>query len=188
MELLEKRFTPSEIIEITDVTKYNLQSYSVRGHLVSDSANIGGGKVQGKRRTYSFCSLMHLAIAKELIDVGFAAKSAFNHAAQFAYTGSSDEEDNFDREPGLPFHQDHGDTLLAVSGNRIWIGCWRHSSPNSMDNMMSALGGSAGYTGVTVLALVNASNVFDRVCRRMDQQAYDILDEVYSHRDAVSET
>lgn len=180
MELLTRKFSATEVTEITGVTKYNLQSYLTRGHLSFGGEDIEGGAVQGKRRSFYFYTVMQIALAKSLIDLGMTAKSAFSHVAEFSHTGGDPFMDEPGRWAGLPHHHEHGETILAVSGDRNSLGCWKMGEGDYLAKTLASLGGSQGALGVEGAVLVNASLVFAGVCRRLGLHPFEVLDEAYA--------
>jgi hypothetical protein len=180
MELLTRTFSAMEVTEITGVTKYNLQSYLIRGHLSFVGDDIEGGTVQGKRRSFYFFTVMQIALAKSLIDLGMTAKLAFHHVSEFALSGGDPFMGEPGRWAGLPYHHDHGETILAVSGARNCLGRWKDGEGDFFGETMSGLSESKSATDIEGAVFVNVSRVFRVVCERLGVDPHEVLDEAYA--------
>lgn len=109
---LLKRFQTGDVLRAANVTNDQLQSWIRRGFIVgSKGEGVEMTGSPGKYRSYSFYTIMQIAVAKALTDEGVPVKQAFRAALVFSHTGSET------RNPGFPYH-DGSETLLCVSGER----------------------------------------------------------------------
>ncbi|MCE8005996.1 hypothetical protein [Aestuariivita sp.] len=175
MELDELRFSTAQVAQICDIPKEKFQLWNARYCITGKSHQPEGGGAQGKARRYTFRHVMDFAIAKALVDAGMNPKEAFAKSPHFAHFGSTDDMDHL-RVPGLPMHQEYGDTLMIVGGIGHWIGCHNRSN-QALDEAMGYLGGPIG--DLDSFVVVNASKVFGRVCRRLGLHPFEVLDERY---------
>jgi hypothetical protein len=160
--------------------RFNLQNNIRRGHLSFVSEQIKGGEIQGNCRSFTFFALMQIAVAKYLIDLGMTAKSAFHHVSEFALSGGDPFMGEPGRWAGLPYHHDHGETILAVSGARNCLGRWKDGEGDFFGETMSGLSESKSATDIEGAVFVNVSRVFRVVCERLGVDPHEVLDEAYA--------
>ena len=176
MEIFNRLFSAAEVAELTGVSKYNLQSYQHRGHLSLGGVETEGGTVQGKRRSFYFHMVVQIALANALIDQGVSAKSAFSYVREFAFIGGGSFENDPGRWAGMPFHHEHGETILAISGGRSCITRWRSNGSDYFSETIGRLGGS----DFSAAIFLNASRIFADICGRLDLHPNEVLDEAYA--------
>lgn len=124
----------------------------------------------GVRRSFSFYSVMEIAVAAALTELGLAPSQAFRAAQGFAHTGDEN------RMIAFPFPE--GRTLLCVAGDRSTELMW---SPGQdlMSIARHHLGRPLGFV------VLDASELFDRVTGSLGYHPQRLLDDEYA-RDAGS--
>lgn len=175
MDFFHLEFSAGELTRHTGVKPSNIQSYLKRNiwnppaSFGSDYSGLQGGGVKGKHRKFSIFSLLHLAYAKVMIDMGISAQEAFKWTWDIAYTGGSEFMDGPERWAGLPFPPEYGSTVFAFSGSagRTWLGC-----DKSILKGINKMG--AGGVGI-----VPISKVFESVCRSLELDPAVVLAEAY---------
>lgn len=177
MQVLGMRFGTAELCTALNMPVQTLHSYHKRGYMVGNQTS-GGGK-RGARKLFTWHDVMHVAMARALIDAGMSDPvPAFLAARDFAHTSGEDHgTDAPMRLPGLPWHFSRGQTLFAVGGGRTAEMAW---DPNSRRNpyleFFAKFGGLRGPEGFVVL---DASRVFDRVAASLGAHPGKVLDAAY---------
>jgi hypothetical protein len=176
MDFFRLEFSAGELAHHTGVMPSNIQSYLKRNiwtpptTVNAEYSGLQGGGVKGKHRRFSIFSLLDLAYAKTMIDMGMSAQEAFKWTWDIAYTGGSEFMDSPERWAGLPFPPEHGLTIFAFSGaaNRTWLGC----DKSILDGINTMGAGGVG--------IVPVSKVFEAVCRSLELDPALVLEEAYS--------
>jgi len=159
-------FSTGDVCRAAGITNAALQTWIRRGLIVGHGD--GGVDMPGKagvRRAFGFYTVMEIATAKALTDLGLSASQAFRAAQRFAHTGDSK------RMVAFPFAE--GRTLVCVAGDRSTELAWQPG-----DDLIAAVRNHLGRPlGFTVL---DASDLFDRVTASLGYHPQQLLDEEYS--------
>ena len=156
-------FKLGEIATAVGVSSPTLKAYLPRSVARRDDVKGGGGP--GKRRSFTFHSLMEFGIAVALLKSGVGSvETAFSAAAVFAHTGS------MDRLPGLP-HKSSRITLLAVW--RDGAECFPMGEGYLAPLPIFAPDGPEG------LILLECGRVFARICRAFEQEPDEVVRAAY---------
>jgi hypothetical protein len=184
MQLFVDTFSAGQVIEAARVSNSTLQTWFARGLIVAPQESpIAGGGAPGRYRRFTFRNVMEIAVAKALIDIGFADLSrAFSAARHFAHVGHVRQtlNDKPNRVPGLPF-DDGGTaspTFLLVSGDRSAEFFWQKALGKSAYAYMKheLFGEMTVHDGFVTLDL---SAVFERVATALGYNPRAILAEAY---------
>lgn len=176
--LNEQTFGAGEITRFADVTNDNLQNWLKRKVIMGQHDITGGGGI-GQRRKFTFNNLMEIAVAAELMAcAGLNVSDAFRASKMFSHTGHGptgfvgEAAQGAERRPGMPYHHDHGTTLLCVwnEGQRVIL------TDNGLLNINTVLPHGSIATGFVVL---DVSEVFARVMNRMGRDYRAVLNEAY---------
>lgn len=176
MDFFHLEFSASELAHHTGVKPTNIQSYLKRNiwappaSVSSEYSGLQGGGVKGKHRKFSIFSVLHLAYAKVMIDLGMSAQAAFRWTWDVAYTGGDNFMNGPERWAGIPFPRKPGSTVFVFSGaaDRSWLG---------YDKFISDGIAKMGAGGV---GIVPVSKVFEAVCRSLELDPDVVLDEAYN--------
>jgi len=179
MDILNLKLEARQVATLADIDPAKMQLWLNRNLIVGQLEPIEGGGSRGIRRKFSFFNLMDIAIARALVDAGLAPKSAFQISQYFAHTGGDRTETSPERHPSLPFHQSHGDTILATSLGRHWIGTVDEKSGGGIQAMFFHLSLARTERPVESAAIVNTSAIFSQVCEGLSLHPYKVLDEIY---------
>lgn len=103
MSILDSRFTTGQVVQATGVSNAVLQTWLRRNIVNAD--NIGGGGNPGSYRSFTFNTVIEIAVAKALIDAGIRNDAAFAAALTFAHAGNGPHPaaDIPPRMPGMLF-------------------------------------------------------------------------------------
>jgi hypothetical protein len=171
--VLSKEFSAKEVCEICGVSNDSLQNWIKRKLIVGHREIKGGGQGPGRHRRFSFFNVVEVAIANRLMTLGMQPKEAFKNAAHFAHSGGGGEVfDMPERLPGLPFHQEHGDTIFAVGLRGTWEAIWGRTPTSDPYAQMRQ------HVGDDFISL-NVTNVFNELCNAMGLHPFKTLDEIY---------
>ncbi|KZX95340.1 MULTISPECIES: hypothetical protein [unclassified Sulfitobacter] len=166
-------FSASEVSNLTGARPESIQNW-VKRKLIVGHRKIEGGGSQGKHRRFTFFNVMEIAMAQTLMDMHMGAKEAFTAAAQFAHSsGGGDDFGLPKRDPALPFHHHYGDTIFGVAGERTFEELWESGSTRD------TYGKLRQHLGSEHFLTVNASEVFNTVCARMQYHPFEVLDAAY---------
>lgn len=189
MNIFDKSYTTQEVADATGTTVKNMANWADRGLVVSKNKDDVG---RGRTRTYSWFTLMQVACATAIMDLGFSSpKDAFDAAAHFAHVGTGPSGwvgelpiDRAIRWPGLPFHHMRGITVMYVAGrnstvrlHRIWN---NEKFSDSYFSIRDELRGARGHIALDVLA------IFKEVCRRLGADYRVALDDAYRGEDEAT--
>jgi hypothetical protein len=180
MEIWTKTYSTHEVAAATDVSPATLQNWLKRGVVVGHNDAIEGGGIQGSRRRFSFYAIMQIGIASALIKAsgGMDLKMAFQAAMHFAHTGDGgagytvDNAREPERSPGHPYHFSLGRTLLATVGENTTV-VLNDPAGDMFGTIRNRLGWANGFT------LIDAGDVFDRVCSALGEHPNEVMDAVY---------
>ncbi len=153
MTILASRFTTGQVLQATGTKNPTLQTWIKRGFVVghsSEGAAVDMPGQPGLRRTFSFYTLMQIAVAAAIIKVSGNASRAFEAAIEFAHIG--DEQ----RSPGVPFRDGRTWLLVAEDDERLVNAKWGE------DPHMRASWPLGARRDAVIAVDVNA--IFDRVC------------------------
>ncbi|MCF3595478.1 helix-turn-helix domain-containing protein [Rhodobacteraceae bacterium LMO-12] len=170
---INNTFSASELSELTGAKPDSIQNWLKRDLIIGHKKITGGGG-QGKHRRFTFHNMIEVAMAQTLINLHMGSKEAFAASANFAHAGGGGTTFNMPkRDPGLPFHFNHGETIFGVAGGWTFEELWKPgSSRDTYGNLRQHLHADHFLT-------VNASEVFNLVCARMDVHPYKVLDAAY---------
>ncbi len=147
-------FGTGQVLEAADITNPALQTWIRRGVIVGHKDRpVDMPGTPGVRRRFSFCSVVEIALAKALTDVGVDLADAFHAAARFAHFGAGG------RHAGLPF-PGSASTLLCVAGQRVAI-VRQEPGEGVLAEIRARLGRPVGW------AMLDAGQVFARVVTRL---------------------
>jgi len=169
MNIFCDRFTTGQVVAVTCLPNNTLQSWLKRGVLTGmPSSPIGGGGVSGSHRRFSFCSVMEVAVAKALGDVGLSAANAVLAAKRFAHAGDVEPI----RFPGLPFDDRGklGNTMLCAAGGQSSV---VFSTPGT--DVLSKISARLG-RGFVVLEI---NDLFDNVVAALGYHPTDVMATAY---------
>lgn len=176
MELLDSTFTAQSLANASGCDVRKISDWASRGVLASSE----GGGVQGRGRKFSWFAVMEAAIANELMDMGLSSVTdAFTAASRFALIGEGfagyvgETMPGELRAPGLPWHPKRGLTYLFVwkDGGKVKL--------TGFDGDVKLADLTPDYHRATGFMVVNVSEVFSRVCKRMGLDHRSVLDEAY---------
>jgi hypothetical protein len=179
MDIYNERYSTSQVTAATGLPNHTLQSWLKRDLLVSPpGAPIEGGGNPGVHRRFSFQSIVEIAIAKALCDIGLATANAIKAGAHFAHFGQAvayypgEQLENFTpRRAGLPFkNSSGGKTLICVSDETSGEFLWYPGT-----DIFTLIGNKFG-NGFVVL---NASEVFERTVRALGFDPADVMTRAY---------
>jgi hypothetical protein len=173
-----KTFGASDVVRGADITPSTLQNW-LRRDVIVGHRKIQGGGSQGRHRRFTYFNVIEIATAAALTRCGVVDLAlAFGAAGSFAHGGSGGSGWEGDRStaspqrwPGLPFPGPCW-TMLAVAGTKSWSFAWRPGT-DPLAQVDHVLGRPEGYV------LVNASELFRKVCLRLDLQPGQIMDRAY---------
>lgn len=182
---MDRTFSTGDVILAAGVTNPVLQSWLKRGLIIGErDGRIDGGGAPGNRRRFEYSSLMEIATAKALIDAtsGMDLQTAFKVADEFAHFGEGRtptwDDGMSDVRParlgGYPFHFMHGDTFLAVAGGQAEIAL----VPKGGDAYRAAQR-ALGHRASVGLVVLDLTELFCRVCYRLQIDPFDSLNAVY---------
>jgi len=181
MNIFNERFSTGQVIAATGLPNHTLQSWLKRDLLVSQpEAPIEGGGVPGLHRKFSFHSVMEIAVAKALCDIGLSTANSLKAAVHFAHMGqviTYYEGESPDwaamRRPSLPFdNRNGGKTLIFVAGEKSGELHWRPGT-DILTTAISKFGDG--------FVMLNASDVFERTTRALDFDPNVVMASAYSH-------
>lgn len=174
--ILQETFTLARISEAVGKKPTTPRTHINRGLVVGQGPrSMSGDKPSGKHARFSFPTLMEFALAYHLYDtVGVHLDRSFKHAAKFAHIGGGGADfDLPERLPALPFHHKHGGTIWGIaSDTSVEIPTFGNIGRDIYGNMRRLL-------NTEDFILVNASEVFLRVCLMVGHQPDEALDEAY---------
>lgn len=185
MKLLNMKFSASQVSELTLVPGASIQNWVKRKLIVGHrgiAGGIEGGGSQGRHRQFSYFNVIEISLLNELVAAGLSPSDAAGAASTFAHTGGKGAEaQQLDRVPGLPFHFNHGETILAVGADkdRVATELWDPGSNyDTFGQIRHAVGAS--------FTAIDASQVFIGIAARLRDMTGDpcfgplrILDEAY---------
>lgn len=171
------------IVELADFLNWNVKgvqnTIDLGRWIPADHAVKGGGATR-KARLFGFCSILHMSMARSLVSETVGQKAAFEMTRSAAYTGEVTFDEPSNRHPGFPVEEKHGETFLAISSGRTWIGPLHTECPGrAFEDMRSHLGGQHGGHSIDTIMLVSLNRHFERVCRWMGYDPHDVLEEAY---------
>ncbi|MFV0297055.1 MAG: hypothetical protein ACK5JT_13155 [Hyphomicrobiaceae bacterium] len=186
MNIFEKNFTTQEVADATGTTVKNMANWADRGLITNKNKDEVG---RGKTRTYSWFTLMQVACATAIMELGVSSpKDAFDAAGHFAHIGTGPTgwvgaapQSAAVRLPGLPFHHMRGVTMFYVAGqhsavvlHRTWN---KEEFSETYHNLRDRLHGARGNISLDV------SEIFKEVCKRLDVDYRVALDDAYRGED-----
>lgn len=190
MEISTNTYSAHDVAAAAQVSPATLQNWLKRGVIVGHGNDaIEGGGIQGKHRRFSFFALMQISVAAALIEAsgGMQIKQAFYAAMTFAHSGhvasgwtgddGISDDDEPSRHASYPYHFRHGKTLLATVGGKTAI-LLENGSGDTFGNIRAALQRATGFT------IIDAGEVFDRVCAALGEHPNTVLDAAYSDIEA----
>lgn len=177
MELLNRTFTAQSVALAAGCTPKQITDWCNLGRVIGQREPLG----KGHSRKFSWFNLMEIAIAAELMDIGMSSvQDAFAAAQKFAHSGESpsvwigDEQEGPTRIPAMPWHHNIGQTLLFV---------WNGGSAVKLvddDGKVNLSSITPEYHRFTGFIVANVSEIFARVCNRMELDSRVVLDEAYA--------
>lgn len=176
MLLTDLKLPSSTVAELTGLNPETLQTYIRRNLLVGMGDRVEGGGAQGKHRRFTWYAIMQVALGAELIRANVAAKSAFDAAMYFAHSGNGvavwegeEVDPNDERRPGFPFL--NGDTYLIAYGDKGRV-------VRSYDGSVNP--DFPPRDRPTVYHVVNATEVYERICVALGVHPYKELQDIYN--------
>lgn len=180
MNILSERFSTGQVTVATGLPNHTLQSWLKRDLLFGQPETpIEGGGNPGIHRKFSFHSVMEIAVAKALSDIGLSTANAIKAAAHFAHMGQATAyyagEPSIaakPRRPALPFdNRSGGKTLICVTGESSAEFYW-HPGTDIFAVAMKKLGNG--------FAVLNASDVFERTTLALGLDPFEIMARAYA--------
>lgn len=183
MDILTNTYSAHDVAAAANVTPMTLQNWLRRGVVVGHGEDdIEGGGGRGRHRRFSFYAVMQISIAAALLEVngGMEIKQAFYAAMKFAHAGHTTggfvgvvaKDGEATRDPGHPFHFRYGKTLLATGGGKTAI-VLHDGKGDAFDKIMAKLRPAKGFI------VIDAGDVFDRVCSALGEHPNVVLDAAY---------
>ena len=176
MSIFQDKFTTGQVIAATGVTNHTLQSWMKRNMLTGNPVEpIGGGGASGSHRKFSIFTVVEIAVAKALIDIGLSTANALHAAKSFAHTGDGPLGPNPERCPSLPF-DDRGEpglTLLCVAGESSMEVLY-HPKRDVLANVRYRLG--------PAFVVLEINDLFDRVCDTLGYHPNDVMADAYPRK------
>lgn len=179
MNIFHDRFTTGQVIAATGLPNHTLQSWLKRDLLIGKpGAPIEGGDGSGSHRRFTFYTIMEIAVAKALADLGLSAAHAIKAAQHFAHTGHGQIGANPARNPGLPFDNRVGGgfTLVCVAGERS-TECFWQPGKDVFANLRYQLG-----EGFVILEI---NDLFDRVLDALGYHPSAVMEIAYPRKAAT---
>ncbi len=179
MSILSEKFSMADLVKASAVNEQTIKSYLHKGFVLGNhpTAKIEGGGGRGQRRRFSFHTLMEIALANEIGQLGFGTRdmeACFEVARQFAHVSGGGEVLGLPmRLPGLPFHHNNGDTIFGIAGTKTVEELF---DPNSDRDTYRKL--RIRLRAKHFMA-INATTVFMQVCDRLDVHGFEVLDAEY---------
>ena len=182
MDILQRKYTAQTAALATGTTAKQITDWCNQGQIIGQREPLG----KGRKREFSFFNVMEVAGAVALMEAGvrspadaFKAAGYFSHISNggSGWVGDDALTDNDPtRLPGLPFHHNHGDTFLAVSGDMSEVILSNDGTVNTY-SIFPMMRRPVGFI------LLNMSEVFAQVMQSMDLDYRVVLDEQYSKAD-----
>lgn len=176
MELFTRTFTSQSVAVATDVEPKAIQNWVWRG-LINGHRDAEG---KGHRVKFTWFNIMEIALATELVELGISIQDAFAAAQRFAHVSSgsttSDGDGDPFRSPALPWHHERGTTFLFLWNGGCVV---RLLDDHGQVNLAQV----APYPSrKTAYVALDVSEIFSRVCTRMNLHPLEVLDEAYSKK------
>ncbi|WP_370302481.1 hypothetical protein [Pseudooceanicola sp.] len=160
------------VIGIDSKLAKSISNWANRGLITAQSE---GGK--GKPRRYSFCHLMEINIALELMAIeGFGPEAALKAGRRVAHEGSGGAGwddcplEGLQRNPGMPYHHSHGATLLLVGASHSQVVAVSSDTPFSHIQDLA---------GCPSWVTINVTEIFNHLSFRLGLDPIAVLDEAY---------
>lgn len=188
MIILNRAYTAQEVSEVLGVPAKNISNWASRGFFTPINKDDLG---KGRAREYSWHTLMQIACASAIMELGFSSpQDAFMAASHFAHVGKGQSEgagqpsaDQAVRWPGLPFHHMRGVTMFYFAGNasavllhRIW------NNEPFKDGYHEVRDRLRGYRAHIALDM---TEIFKAVCHRLSVDYRFVLDDAYRGHDVA---
>lgn len=178
MDLLNRKYTAQSVALATGTTAKQITDWCNQGQIIGQREPLG----KGRKREFSFFNVMEVAGAVALMKVGVRSPAdAFKAAIYFSHIGDGVsgwvgddgiiEDNDPERWPSLPFHYNHGDTFLAVSGDMSEVVLSDGTVNTSL--IFPMMSRPAGFI------LLNMSVVFEQVMHRMALDYREVLNDAY---------
>ncbi|NDV52152.1 hypothetical protein [Salipiger sp. PrR003] len=173
----QRQFTSGEVVKAAGIAMGAFQNWLNRGVLIGPDPIKGGG-TPGRYRSFTWFTLNEVAMAAAIVKAGVNdVQTAFRAAQSYAHAGNGALPGTPARDPSLPFAVEHGRTLLAFNGERAGVFLYKPSE-DILPHIRQSLGRPEGFT------VIDALDVFDRVCGSIGIHPQEVLDRAYSESNA----
>ena len=177
MHPITTSFTAQALANATGCDVRKISDWAFRGLIVGQE----GGGIQGRNRKFSWFNVMEVAIASELMSIGFSSVTdAFNAAVCFSHMGEMQSgwvgdppAQRAGRLPSLPWHHNLGLTFLIFWGEGSDIFFTNDKGTVDLNLLTPQRGTTSSYI------IVNVMEVFERVCGRIGLDYREVLDAAY---------
>lgn len=171
--IFTRTFTLAQVAEVVGRNPSTLRTHINRGYVVARGPHKReGDKPAGKHARFSYFTMMQFAVGYALSELSVDLETSFRAAGSFSHFGEGgDVFDLPERLPGLPFHHNHGVTILGVAGERTFEEIYAPGR-DTYGNLRRHLG-SGGFIAL------DATEVFLKALRQLDLDGRAVLDEYY---------
>lgn len=176
MNIFQDRFTTGQVVAATEIPNHTLQSWLKRDMLTGKPLEpIEGGGVSGSHRKFSFFTVMEIAIAKALTDVGISAADALRTSMHFAHVGQGPIAGMPERRPSLPYLNTGmaARTLIMAAGERSIEVFWDASAKKDI------IASARWQLQSAAFVVVEVDEIFDRVVGRLGYHPVEVMNFAY---------
>lgn len=174
MNIFQDRFTTGQVVAATGLPNHTLQSWLKRNMLTGNPVEpIEGGGTSGAHRKFSFFTVMEIAVAKALTDLGVSATDALKTAQHYAHFGRGPLPGSPERRPSLPY-MNHGKaarTLICAAGGRAVEVVWEVGK-DFMSSVRWNLQSPA-------FVIVEADAIFEHACQALGYDPREVMTFAY---------
>lgn len=175
MNIFQDRFTTGQVVAATDLPNHTLQSWLKRNMLTGNPVEpIEGGGASGSHRKFSFFTVMEIAIAKALTDLGISAADALKTARHFAHVGRGPLPGSPERRPSLPYLNNGmaARTLICAAGGRSVEVLWEVKK--------DIIAQARWQLQSAAFVIVEVDEIFERVVSHLGYDPRDVMNFAYN--------
>lgn len=174
MNIFQDRFTTGQVVAATELPNHTLQSWLKRNMLTGKPVEpIEGGGVSGSHRKFSFFTIMEIAVAKALTDLGISAADALRTAQHFAHVGQGPLPGSPQRIPSLPYLNNGmaARTLICAAGGRAVEVLWEVNK--------DIIAQARWQLQSAAFVVVEVDEIFERVVGRLGYDPREVMNSAY---------